>query len=206
LASRVVVSTHLDDAVLSAFSVVEGATVVTVFTALPPRGSLARWDELTGATDSGVRARKRLEEDRRALAGLATPAYLDFADGQYVAAGLLDAPSPDDLAAALEVAVDGAAEVYAPAALANDDHVLVRDAVLAVRPDATLYADLPYALRTGFDRDGTREAVDVMLPVETIDAKLQAVRRYATQLPQLVRDFGPFVDAAGLGRERFWPA
>jgi LmbE family N-acetylglucosaminyl deacetylase len=205
LTSRVVVSAHLDDAVLSAFSVLEDAVVVTVFTAVPPEGSLAGWDRRTGATDSSLRARDRLEEDRNALAGLATPVHLGFADGQYVDAGLLPAPSPDELAAALEDAVGGAAEVYAPAALANDDHVFVRDAVLAVRPDATLYADLPYALRVGFDRDGSRQAIDVTLPEEMIDAKLEALRAYATQLPRLERDFGPFADAAGLGRERFWP-
>jgi hypothetical protein len=45
----VVVWTHLDDAVLSCWSVIDGpgdVTVVTVFTGGPEPGSLTEWDRL----------------------------------------------------------------------------------------------------------------------------------------------------------------
>ena len=91
--SRVVISAHLDDAVLSAFSAITpGSTVVTVLAGPPPAGTLGSWDALTGADDSARRLRERREEDRRALAGIAAVVHLDFADGQYVDTGLLPAP------------------------------------------------------------------------------------------------------------------
>jgi LmbE family N-acetylglucosaminyl deacetylase len=204
--TRVVISAHLDDAVLSAFSAITpGAVVVTVLAGAPAPGSVAPWDEQCGATDSSRRVEERRLEDRRALDGIATALHLELADAQYVEAGLLSAPDEGIMTALLRPIVEAADEVYAPAALDNEDHVRVRDAVLAVRPDATLYADLPYALRCGFDRPGTRRAVDVTLADDVVQAKLDSVRAYATQLPRLQQDFGDFVTEAALGRERFWP-
>ena len=47
--SRVVISAHLDDAALSAFSAISpGSTVVTVLAGPPPAGPLGSWDALTG--------------------------------------------------------------------------------------------------------------------------------------------------------------
>ena len=105
-------------------------------------------------------------------------------------------------------------EIYAPAGIGNGEHALVRNAVLAIRPDATLYADLPYALKTelgGFNlpsdaNAGERLGVDVSLDAATLNAKLEAVGEYRTQLAQLVRYFGDFLNTDGLGRERFWRA
>jgi LmbE family N-acetylglucosaminyl deacetylase len=198
---RLVVSAHLDDAVLSAYSVLAEATVVTVLAAVPPPGRVAGWDAEGGADDSAARVLERREEDRRALARAgATPLHLDFADGQYVRAGMLPAPVPAEIGAALEELAARAAEVYAPAGIGNPEHALVRDAVVAARPDAVLYADLPYALRHGWEPDGR----DVTLDGDLLAQKLAAVREYATQLRQLERDFGDFLCAGGLGRERFW--
>ncbi len=210
----VVISTHLDDAVFSAFSVLSSATtVITVLAAIPPPGQVARWDADGGATDSSRRVRERRDEDRRALAVCgADPVYLDFADKQYTAAGMLAAPSPEAIQAALAPLLHDASGVYAPAGIGNTDHVVVRDAVLAVRPDATLYADLPYALRIeygGFELPAPLQAAarvveDVALTDPVVEAKLAAARCYTSQLPQLVAFFGDFVNPAGLGHERFW--
>ena len=71
------------------------------------------------------------------LSGL-TAVHLDFLDKQYWNP---HGPSIEELAAGLEPRLVG--PVYAPAGIGNHQHALVRDAVLAVRPDAVLYADLP---------------------------------------------------------------
>ena len=97
-----------------------------------------------------------------------------------------------------------------PAGILNVDHKAVRDAVLLARPDAVLYADLPYALHPdhgGFalpeeiaDRDAER--VEVRLTEAELTEKLAAVRCYPTQLDQLVAAFGDFLGPAGLGSSR----
>ena len=96
-----------------------------------------------------------------------------------------------------------------PAGIRNLDHKAVRDAVLLVRPDALVYADLPYALRGGFalpeeiaGRYG--EQVEVRLDDAELTEKLEASRCYPSQLDQLVASFGDFLDRAGLGREVLW--
>ena len=66
-----VLSPHLDDAVLSAWSVLRrpgDVRVVNVCTAVPPPGPAPPWDQLTGARDAAERMRERLDEDREALA------------------------------------------------------------------------------------------------------------------------------------------
>jgi hypothetical protein len=212
--ARVVVSSHLDDAVCSAFGVLSpDTTVITVLAAIPPLGKVGGWDAEGGATDSHDRVIERREEDRRALTPTgARRLHLDFADGQYVSAGMLHKPRQSEVEAALKPAMDQVAEIYAPAGIGNDEHAFVRDAVLAVRPDATLYADLPYALkpeRGGFnlppDIDSAhRQARDVELGHDRTALKLESVTCYKTQLPQLRTYFGDFLNLSGLGRERFW--
>jgi LmbE family N-acetylglucosaminyl deacetylase len=150
--SVAVLSPHLDDAVLSAWTALRdggGAAVVNVFDGVPPEGTLARWDRVTGAADSSARMRERLEEDRAALALAGVPSVsLGLLEVEY-RAGPLDA---DRLGDALAGAVHGAAEVWAPAGIGGHaDHVAVRDWALAQEGLAVrLYADLPYAARHGW--------------------------------------------------------
>src|SRR4051794_35229184 len=83
---KVVVSPHLDDAVLSCWHVLQDgeATVVTVFAGVPEPGTRGWWDRLTGSDDSAARMRERLREDDAALGlGGATPLRLDLLDEQY---------------------------------------------------------------------------------------------------------------------------
>jgi LmbE family N-acetylglucosaminyl deacetylase len=225
----VVVSAHLDDAVLSCYGVLSPVTtVVTVLAGFPPPGSLGPWDAAGGATDSHERIAERREEDRNALERSgATPVHLDFADREYVALGVALPPTVEAVAASLSEHLTGAPVVFAPAAVSTNsgnplrrlrrlrgsDHRLVRDAVLAVRPDATLYADLPYALSPdrGFalprelDRASRRKCRRELDPT-LVAAKLESVRCYATQLDQLVGLFGDFVKPECLGLEVWWEA
>ena len=226
MTDTVVVSAHLDDAVLSCYSALgPSTTVVTVFAGYPPEGTLGAWDAAGGATDSRERVKERREEDRRALsASRAAFVHLDLPDVQYVSTGTIERPSAEAFAASLRERLAGATTVLAPCALSttrrlqrlrrrsHSDHRFVRDAVLRARPDATLYADLPYAIHPaigGFnlprDLDGAgrierRVALDEALLTE----KIAAVRCYETQIAQLVETFGDFLTPGGLGLEVYW--
>jgi LmbE family N-acetylglucosaminyl deacetylase len=210
----VVVSTHLDDAVMSCWSLLDGAsnvTVVTVFTGGPEPGFLGEWDRDSGASDSATRMQQRRAEDAAALAVAAC---------RYVHVGLLEveygggACPPDAIAPHL----DGADVVYAPAGIGlrhvNEEHGRVRDAVLTLRPDARLYADQPYC---GFRPDtelaselgGTGSAREVVaLAAQQRERKARAIRCYAGELPKLERPeaFGSFARPERLGYEVFWVA
>lgn len=224
----VVVSAHLDDAVLSCYGALSpAATVVTVFAGFPPPGTLGSWDAAGGSTDSRARIAERREEDRNALdRSGAAHLHLEFPDVQYVSMEAVAAPTADSLTGALHELLTDATTVFVPSALSAarwpqwlrrrrySDHRFVRDAALAVRPDATLYADLPYALnpRTGgfslprdVDRNGRTEHRK-QLGDELVAEKIESVRCYATQLPQLIDTFGDFVDSSGLGLEVYWEA
>jgi LmbE family N-acetylglucosaminyl deacetylase len=153
----VVVSPHLDDAVLSAAVQLmrPGARLVTACTASPPAGAaLGVWDRLTGATDAGQRLRDRLVEDDAALAvlGVTGTVRLDWPDDQHVPARTRELPA--QLVDRLRAELTGAAEVWVPAAIGHHpDHVAVRDAALTVAdPQAAIhhYADVPYSVRYGW--------------------------------------------------------
>lgn len=150
----VVVSPHLDDAVLSCGGLLASAPghVVTVFGGVPAAGTPApMWDLLTGATDPVARMRDRLVEDDAALAVLgATTDRLSLLDSQY-RTGPAD---HDEIVAQLRPLLAGLPEVHVPSAIGrHPDHVATRDAALAaVGPDTEvlLYADLPYTLAFGW--------------------------------------------------------
>jgi GlcNAc-PI de-N-acetylase len=152
--ATVILSPHLDDAVLSCWHLLTqpgDVTVINIFAGAPSRNTTAWWDQYTGATDSAERVRERIAEDRRslALAGR-TPVNLDFLDDQYRETEQLLAPVTAEIARLL---VPGA-HIYAPGAFASHpDHVLVRAAALELRTEGspvTLYADLPHATVHGW--------------------------------------------------------
>jgi LmbE family N-acetylglucosaminyl deacetylase len=153
-----VVSPHLDDAVLSAAAQLmrPGARLVTLHAGEPPEGSpLGYWDQLTRAGSGPARVRERLVEDDLAASvlGVLEPIRLAFLDGQHIA-DVGDRPSTEELAAALQPHVAGAAEVWAPAGIGcHPDHLATREAALAAVADGTVvhhYADVPYSLRYGW--------------------------------------------------------
>jgi LmbE family N-acetylglucosaminyl deacetylase len=234
----VVVSPHLDDAVISAFTAVRGATVVNVFDAAPPAGTLGLWDRLCGATDSAEQVTRRLAEDYAVLRTL---------DAERVSLSLLEAqyrdgwtPSVSDIADLLEPHVDGGAHVVAPLAggpKPHPDHRLVRDAALALLEEGMirkldLYADVPYCVKQGgwpvsWGGDhpdpawlgrALRDAryigawwttKRVLLAQPTAQAKLEAMRGYATQYTALDRKLrvkGLLSNPAIYSYETYWNA
>jgi len=153
--ATVILSPHLDDAVLSCWHVLTmpgHVTVINVFAGVPASlGGPAWWDRYTGATDSGERVRERIEEDRTALALAGRTAInLDLLDEQYRAG---EEPV-GRLAAELERLLGPGARIYAPAAFADHaDHALVRRAALQLWTAGfavSLYADLPHATVHGW--------------------------------------------------------
>jgi LmbE family N-acetylglucosaminyl deacetylase len=150
----VILSPHLDDAVLSCWHLLtrpEEVTVINVFAGIPSLSAPAWWDRCTGASDSAERARERVGEDRRALALAGrTPANLDLLDAQY-----REAEQPVDPPTGQIVGViEPGSEICAPAAFgAHPDHLLVRAAALELRAQGyavSLYADLPHATVNGW--------------------------------------------------------
>jgi hypothetical protein len=152
--------------------------------------------------------RERHQEDAAALALSGSAAiHLDLLDSQYEAL-----PDTAEIAMALAPHVERADRVLAPAGIRNLDHRVVRDAALSVRPDAVLYADLPYALHPDYggfalppDVARRNAMVAHVLDESTLAEKLDAVAQYRTQLEQLASFFGDFLNPAGLGREVAWP-
>jgi hypothetical protein len=211
---RIVISTHLDDAVLSCYSLLSSKTlVVSVLAGVPPPGVVGDWDRSGGAVDSHDRVRERRAEDERALQASGSESlHLDFNESQHVGLAGLTAPTHDGLVEGLRSILSTANTIYAPAGIWNSEHKNVRDAVLALRADAVLYADLPYALRLdmgGFElpsdisSTGRHRRESVLDDVQAA-AKVEASRCYATQLPQLIEIFGDFVNVHHLRREVVW--
>jgi LmbE family N-acetylglucosaminyl deacetylase len=206
--SIVVISTHLDDAVLSCWSLLDSdddVTVVTVFTGGPAPGFVSSWDADTGV-DSATRMEQRRAENRAALAvAERTPVDLGLLEVLY-GGGVVTVD-------AIRAHVDRADLVYAPAGIglehANKEHGIVRDAVLTARPDARLYADQPYCQFRPDSQlpaplaDG-RRPTPVVLSREQRLRKIDALRCYAGELPKLERAFTPFLSESRLAYELFW--
>jgi LmbE family N-acetylglucosaminyl deacetylase len=148
----VVVSPHLDDAVLSAWLVLSSvpARVVTCFAGVPNGSAGGAWDSpISGLTGrAGVELRRA--EDLRALQFTGSEAvHLDMLDVQYRPTsdppGLVEA-----LASSLRPHLEDAGEVWLPAAVGGHvDHALTTRACLSASKDLRcgrfVYADLPYA-------------------------------------------------------------
>ena len=150
-----VLSPHLDDAVLSAWSVLTACAevcVANICTAAPAAGTLGEWDRVVGASDSVAMMRSRRSEDRTALALAGrTPINLAFLDAQYRSEPLDRSRVLDALGDLLACA--GA--IYAPAGLGrHPDHVAVREVALKAGAQADrpvyLYGELPYAVQLGW--------------------------------------------------------
>ena len=185
-------SPHLDDAVLDCWSVLTGpgeVEVVNVFGQGPQPGFVSDWDRVLGASDSAALFSARIAEDAEAL-GLAgrAPRNLPFTELQY----RRGRPFPlwraidEKLAAALP----RVGRILAPAAIGtvHPDHALIRAYALALAAqghDVTLYADVPYAALYGWPAWVTgakpRDHLDIDhywagafddLPVEPGDARV----------------------------------
>jgi hypothetical protein len=209
----VVVSTHLDDAVISAGSVLGRSTlVITVFAGVPRGLVVGWWDAACGVPDSQERMRDRRREDAAALRRYgASYVHLDFLGGQHVRGYRKRDDLVRRIAAGLEPLFGGAGDVYAPTGIGHPEHAQVRDAVLSVHPTAILYADLPYATHavTECERPSVIPRAhsvrrDAPLSARAFRRKVGAARCYASQIGPLELVFGDFLTKTVLGREVYW--
>ena len=195
-----VLSAHLDDAVLSAGEFIAahpGATVATVFAGVPEPGVRGWYDRQTETADGHAAMTLRRAEDAAALAVLdASALHLDLFDRQY------RCRASDDGLAALLRDVLGAHRpdvVVGPVGLLHPDHrqlARVWPAVARERPGtaALAYEDLPYRLSFAETAGRVRQfaaahgAVAEAPGARNTDRKAAAIAAYASQLPLVYPD------------------
>jgi LmbE family N-acetylglucosaminyl deacetylase len=164
--TALVISPHLDDAILSAGQFIAGrpdCVVATVFAGTPPtQAVLTSYDDKCGFKSATEAMEARRAEDLEAMSVLQAKAqHLGFVDSQY--GGKLKVTT---LVRQLGELVDELDPefVLAPLGLVHPDHVTVRDAVLeAMRGrEAPLwcYEDLPARVQRP---DSVVEALDVLM-------------------------------------------
>jgi LmbE family N-acetylglucosaminyl deacetylase len=200
----VVVSPHLDDAVMSLGSALAQAVhtgskveILTVFSDIPSSTAAAsEWDTQCGFATEGEAATARRQEDRRACAVLgAQPRWLDFGAECYERRG-----DDADIHTAVTSAIRGADAVLVPGfPLAHADHERLSKLLLANGIDCPrigLYAEQPYTFIQG--KTPGESALSALEPVvgttrwtrvrtrrEFRRTKYKAVRSYRSQLRHL---------------------
>jgi LmbE family N-acetylglucosaminyl deacetylase len=186
-AKIVVVSTHLDDAVLSVGAAISRAvrhgadvTVLTVLAGDPASSAPAgTWDVQAGFRTAGEASAARRREDTRACSILgAATRWLPFADDQY-------GPAPDQqVVAALRTELDGFGLLLLPGfPLVHRDHEWLNRLVLErVQPETRLllYAEQPYYLRESAGPPAGWQRAAAALPDRV--KKVRACRAYTSQL------------------------
>jgi len=193
----VVVSPHLDDAVLGCGDLLAGrpgTCVLTVFAGHPAGGSLTEWDRLCGFQHAAEVLPARKEEDLLALFLLdAYPLWLDFLDAQYASR-----PTVQEVAAAMRTAIDAqrADSVIFPLGLFHDDHRIAADAALHLCRSLSglrwiAYADALYRRLPGLVEQRLQSLrssgwrLQPLTPPSRDPAKRRAVDCYASQLRAL---------------------
>jgi LmbE family N-acetylglucosaminyl deacetylase len=202
-----VISPHLDDAVLScgqALAACAGSTVLTVFAGVPRAARQSTdWDRRCGFASAAEAIACRRGEDERALRVLdARPLWLDFCDAQYG-----QPPSARALRQQIRAAVRRLRpqRLLYPLGLFHGDHLLChaacRDALAphGLPPiQALAYEDVPYRAAPGLLQARLAELADQQLRAtpacmplagrRATLAKVRALRAYASQLRALGAD------------------
>lgn len=226
-----VISPHLDDAVLSCGLLLAAnpeAVVCTVFTARPEKNQSTDWDRASGFADAFEAIEARKAEDVRALTLLGARAFhLPFCDAQYHSS-----PSHETLVAALGRALVEMkpATVVIPLGLFHSDHKLVANACLALmeehshrqhqpqRMSMYAYEDVPYRNMQGVVQTRLAELAGCGYEVcpadelmtasaahdEQEQMKQQKKRAAIAAYESQLRAFGPDGLAGLVSPERYW--
>jgi len=221
----VIVSPHLDDAVLGCANFIAahpGATVVTVFAGNPPAyptDPMRKWDVQSGFAPGDDVMETRRREDDAALAILdAAPVHLEFVEHTYNPG---DRPvAPDRLVDALAPALAALAPtlVLAPFGLANPDHDVTHRACMLARDrlgddvsfwcyEDSGYKHIPGMLAwrvSSLFRRGIWPTPVCPTTAVDEDRKRAAVACYPTQLLALEDDWAIGAKLAAPAPEQFW--
>jgi len=219
----VVVSPHLDDAVLGCGRLLAarpGSTVVTVYAGAPDvyPDPMTDWDALAGFEPGDDVLARRRAEDADALAVFdATPRWLDFVEHQYLPRD--DWVGADEVTDRLEAELRDLAPtaVLVPFGLANPDHGATHDAAMRVRerfPDPAwlCYEDTGYKHIPGLlawrvaqlFRAGIWPTPEA-LPQDRDDARQARARAcYASQLRALEAEWQVGAKLAAPAPEQAW--
>lgn len=144
----IVLSPHLDDAVLScgeAIAAASDVTIVTVLAGVPDELPVTKFDVDSGFTSGTAAALGRRREDERAATILdAGTVHLDFFDRQYGRTN-----DPDAVTEALVAVLDPAQQILVPVGIGHPDHETVSRCALEAAKglgctDVVLYEELPY--------------------------------------------------------------
>lgn len=204
MAGMIVLSPHLDDAVLSCGQLLAArpdSVVVTIFAGLPRPRHRTPYDIGCGFRCSIDAVRARRLEDQEACSTLnARAVHLDWLDGQYRTAPVGEAPLRAGIRGAIEKSGLDDPAVFAPLGVNHSDHDAVCDAALSADiRDLWLYEELParvllpelaiarvhavrhrgYAAQPRFDLELTARELG------PLDMKEQAMKAYASQTHQL---------------------
>ena len=220
----VVVSPHLDDAVLGCgrfMATYPGVTVVTVFAGNPPAypEPMRLWDVQSGFDPGDDVMAARRAEDEAALEILqATPKHLDFIEHSYLPGDKPVLPEVINETLALVLAELEPTLVLAPFGLANPDHDVVHRACMLAREmldDSVAwwcYEDMGYkhipgmlAWRVASLFDQKLWPTPVCPSIDPDDGrKAKAVNCYPTQLLALEDDWQLSAKLAAPAIEQFW--
>ena len=211
-----VVSPHLDDGVFSCGELLAahpGATVITVFSGIPPGDPVTPWDAACGFRGAREAMMQRRLEDRAALGVLrARPSWLDFRDSQYAVPTSVDAVAGRLRAVLADVRPDA---VFVPLGLFHSDHDLAHRAALRLvghgRARWLGYEDALYRAIPGLLDDRLRRLAGDGIPVTPAGweppgaqhLKRRAVNCYASQLKGLAGPGRPGHADTALS-ERYW--
>lgn len=185
-----------------------------MFAGVPPAfDALTAWDAQAGFSSAAQAVTRRRQEDRAALDTLgAAPLWLAFCDSQYRCT-----PTLSVLSAALSetLKTQEPDTVAFPAGLFHSDHVLVHQAMLALRekhPEKNwlMYEDALYRRLDGLLQQrlaGLLQAGIEATPLaleqqDSAGLKQQALQCYASQLQALSSTPNGYADTAA--PERFW--
>jgi LmbE family N-acetylglucosaminyl deacetylase len=214
------ISPHLDDAVLSCGQLIStrrGSTIVTVLAGFP-LGAHAGWSaQTTGLPIAKDANLKRREEDQRASLVLgAQTVWGAFLAREYesVASASERAREVQEFIAAA-VAASDARSIFLPLGVTHPDHVTVSDAALfAVRDskmESYIYMDMPYG-QARPDRVWRRlRHIRRQFTVEPVSpyfgdqmVKREAVNAYSSQVAELQQGFGRHFKRVFTDPERYW--
>jgi LmbE family N-acetylglucosaminyl deacetylase len=211
LGPLVVVSPHLDDAVLSCSGLiasVPGTTVITVFAGFPPgypgvlQNGITAWDEASGFRVGDDVVAIRRDEDRAALGHLGgVPLWLDFVDSQYTT----EPATPAMIASGIAFGLAGlrVQTIAFPLGLSHTDHERTHEACAQLLEESpglaanwVAFIDVPYRARHRAQAMQRLEHLGDLgydaepLSLDGGERKSAALAEYPSQLKALAADMG----------------